>query len=108
MKKKITNFLYERNLLVNLSKSSCFRLKKNKFFNFLGFTFRYFIKSKLSRITEKRNNQAQKLKLKLGLFVYASNNSILILKLKLKKIFKYICNGSVFLLINKLNPVLRS
>lgn len=96
-----------RGLSINKSKSKSFILRSGKPFDFLGFTFRYFIWGRKSRITSRTNKVGLKIDPRAGLFVYVSNKSILSFKNKLKSIFKYNRNSSLFQLITKLNPVLR-
>jgi hypothetical protein len=108
LQRKIRIFLRERCLKANLFVLTWLQLIKGRSFNFLGFTFRFLLKSKISRITKRVNKLGQRLKPRFGLFVYVSNNSILALKLKLKKFFLYARNDSISFLIIKLNRFLCS
>lgn len=107
LKIKINDFLRSCGFIVNFKKFVCFLLRQGRVFDFLGFTFRYFIVVRSSRFTKKVNKFGQVCKFRPGLFVYISNQSISIFKFKLKVFFKYAKIYSVFFLIRWLNLILR-
>lgn len=104
---KVQKFLFIRGLKINATKSKVFKLDKGETFDFLGFTFKFVKRPKITRITRRVNKQKQIIKPRTGLFVYVSNDSIKKFKNKINTELKFL-SKSPFQMILKLNPIIRS
>lgn len=105
----ITNFLKLRGLELNEEKSRCIRFsdqpsapyKKNPKFDFLGFTFMYVQRIKVSRIVS-RWDQVERLKC----LIYPSRENVVLIRHKLKVLINKSKNLSAMELIARLNPII--
>lgn len=101
----IKRFLPQRGLECNLSKSKIFKWENNAKFNYLGFTFHYILKKKVSQITVQRKlNQNF---IRGGLYVYPSKTKVQQFKKKIKALILKNINVSPFRLIKIINPIIR-
>lgn len=98
----IQNFLSERGLTINKEKSKVVKFDKDNSFDFLGFTFAFFKKGKLSSITNRRDISGIE-----KLWVYPSRNKVFEFRRRIKLVIKSSLNLTAFELIKKLNPILR-
>ena len=103
---RIINFLSERGLCINESKSKCSKWTDGVKFNFLGFTFHNITNYKPSIITEQRDSLSRR-KLRGGLYVYPSTASVNAFKAKIKFVLRSNTNFSVYRMIQTLNPIIR-
>ena len=102
---RVNTFLSLKGFKSSYIKSKLFKLNLGKVFNFLGFTFKFIKKSKLTRLTKRVNEFKQVLKPRVGLFIYVSNDSVKGLKNKLNSELK-VLSQIPFRMIKKLNPIL--
>ena len=104
---KVHRFLLERNLKTNISKKKIFEFDKGQPFDFLGFTFKFMIRSRISRITRRVNEQKQVIKPRIGLFVYVSNDFIKRFKSRINNELRFL-NKRPFQIILRLNVIIKS
>lgn len=104
IKSNIKRFLAERELEINLSKSKIVKWKNNAKFDYLGFTFHYILKKKITKVTVQR--RFNKNFVRGGLYVYPSKIKVQMFKKKIKTIINKNLNVSPFRLIKILNPIL--
>ena len=108
IKKRITTFFSERGLVINPQKSRTFLFELNTPFDFLGYTFVFFIQTKYIRNKMlHRNKPEYKLHGRPRSFVYPSKTAIKSFKIRLKNIIKQNQNLSAYRLIAILNPRIR-
>lgn len=87
VREKVNIFFKERKLQINKIKSICLKWVHFAKFDFLEFSFHYFIKTKSSRISEQRDKN--NLYTSRGWpYVYSSNTSISTFKYKIKNTIK--------------------
>ena len=97
-------FLERRGLKFNLSKSKIFKWENNAKFNYLGFTFHYILKKKISQVTAQRKlNQNF---IRGGLYVYPSKTKVQQFKKKIEAVILKNINVSSFRLIKIINPII--
>lgn len=97
-------FLKQRGLKLDLSKSTIFKWKNNAKFNYLGFTFHYILKKKVSQVTAQR--KLGKNFIRGGLYVYPSKTKVQQFKKKIKIVILKNINVSPFCLIKIINPII--
>lgn len=100
----IKRFLAERGLECNLSKSKIFKWENNAKFNYLGFTFHYILKRRMTKITVQR--RLNKNFIRGGLYVYPSKTKVQLFKNKIKSTINRNLNVSPFRLVKILNPII--
>lgn len=98
-------FLKQRGLKLNLSKSTIFKWENNAKFNYLGFTFHYILKKKVSQVTAQR--KLGKNFIRGGLYVYPSKTKVQQFKKKIKTVILKNINVSPFRLVKIINPIIR-
>jgi RNA-directed DNA polymerase len=86
-------------LEINKVKIKVVKWKNNSKFDFLGFTFHYLSRPRLSKITMQSTARS-------GLYIYPSSGSVKIFKAKIKKLIRLNTNASPYKLIHLLNPVI--
>lgn len=101
---KIKLFLKQRGLKLNLTKSKIFKWEHNAKFNYLGFTFHYILKKKVSQITVQW--KLNKSFIRGGLYVYPSKIKVQEFKKKIKTVILKNINVSPFRLIKIINPII--
>jgi RNA-directed DNA polymerase len=101
---KIKIFLAERGLEVDLSKSKIIKWENNASFNYLGFTFHYILRKKVTQVTAQR--KFNKDFVRAGLYVYPSKTKVQMFKTKIKSTITRNLNASPFRLVKILNPVI--
>lgn len=104
--RKVKKFLAVRGLEISRTKSQTLKVDSGKTFDFLGFTFKFIKRPKVTRLTKRVNSLKQVIKPRIGLFVYVSNNSVKRFKNKIKSELKFL-SKTPFQMIMKLNPILR-
>lgn len=104
IKDNIKRFLTERGLEINLSKSKVFKWENNAQFCYLGFTFHYILKKKISKVTIQR--KFNKNFVRGGLYVYPSKTKVQMFKNKIKSTIIKNLNVSPFRLVKILNPII--
>jgi group II intron reverse transcriptase/maturase len=97
-------FLTGRGLQYNLSKSKIIKWENNAKFDYLGFTFHYVLKKKLTKITTLK--KFNKNFIRTGLYVYPSNPKVQAFKKKIKLTINENLNVSPFRLIKIINPII--
>ena len=97
-------FLADRGLQFNLSKSKIIKWENNAKFDYLGFTFHYILKKKLTKITTQR--KFNKNFIRTGLYVYPSKSKVQLFKEKIKSTINENLNVSPFRLIKIINPII--
>ena len=97
-------FLEQRGLKLNLSKSKIFKWENNAKFNYLGFTFHYILKKKVSQVTVQRKLDQNFIRG--GLYVYPSKTKVQQFKNKIKVVILKNINVSPFRLIKIINPII--
>ena len=97
-------FLAERGLQFNLSKSKIIKWENNAKFDYLGFTFHYILKKKLTKITTQRKFNRNFIRA--GLYVYPSKLKVQLFKKKIKSTINENLNTSPFRLIKIINPII--
>ena len=97
----IQNFLSDRGLTLNKDKSKIVKFDRNNSFEFLGFTFLYVKKTRLSAITNRRDITHKE-----KVLVYPSRSKVIEFKRRLKKVIASSQNLTPYELINILNPML--
>lgn len=97
-------FLADRGLQVNLFKSKIIKWGNNAKFDYLGFTFHYILKKKLTKITTQR--KFNKNFIRTGLYVYPSKVKVQLFKDKIKSTINKNLNVSPFRLIKIINPII--
>jgi RNA-directed DNA polymerase len=102
--KNIKLFLKQRGLKLNLSKFTIFKWENNVKFNYLGFTFHYILKKKVSQVTAQR--KLGKNFIRGGLYVYPSKIKAQQFKKKIKTVILKNINVSPFRLIKIINPII--
>jgi RNA-directed DNA polymerase len=108
IKKKFTKFLQSRGLKIYFKKSKTILFKNNTPFNFLGYTFIYFIHTKHKKKKFLRKNKREyPLENWPKLFTYPSNSKLIFLKKRLKTLVKYNLNSSAYVLISILNSTIK-
>lgn len=100
----IKHFLAQRGLEINLSKSNIIKWENNAKFNYLGFTFHYVLKRKVTKVTVQR--KFNKNFVRVGLYVYPSKVKVQMFKTKIKLTVNKNLNISPFRLIKILNPII--
>jgi len=101
---KVKQFLTERGLECNQAKSKIIRWGSNSKFNYLGFTFHYILKKKISKITIQR--RLNRTFIRAGLYVYPSKIKLQMFKNKIKSVINKNLNVSPFRLIKIINPII--
>ena len=99
-------FLVDRGLQFNLSKSKIIKWENNAKLNYLGFTFHYILKKKLTKVTTLR--KLNKNFIRAGLYVYPSKSKVRLFKKKIKSTINKSLNVSPFRLIKIINPTISS
>ena len=103
---RIDNFLQERGLIKNPTKSKIFKWKNGAKFDYLGFTFHYNSgKRFFKKIAQRKHNRNF---IRNGLYVYPSKLRVRLFKKKIKEIINNNLNASPYRLILILNPQIRS
>lgn len=102
---KIDIFLQERGLNKNPRKSKNFKWENSAKFDYLGFTFHYFLGKRFSKVTMQRKRG--KNFVRSGLYVYPSKLEVQSFKNKIKETIKSNLNVSPYHLVNVLNPIIR-
>ena len=74
--------------------------------NYLGFTFHYILKKKLTKVTTLR--KLNKNFIRAGLYVYPSKSKVRLFKKKIKSTINKSLNVSPFRLIKIINPTISS
>ena len=108
IKIKVKEFLKTRGLEIHPNKSRTLYFNINSPFNFLGYTFVYFIRT--NHIRSKflmRYIREYRLQGRPRLYVYPAILKYNNIKLKIKEILRSSYNTTVFQLISKLNPIIR-
>jgi len=101
---KVKLFLAERGLKDNSSKSKVFKWKHNTKFDYLGFTFHYILKRKITKVTIQR--KLDKNFIRGGLYIYPSKTKVQLFKNKIKSTVNKNLNVSPFRLIKIINPII--
>lgn len=108
IKKKVHEFLHQRGLEIYPNKSRTVLFNINKPFDFLGYTFVYFIRTKFIRSKLLHGNKPEyRLHGRPRLFVHPSRLVIKSFKIRLKTLIKKNQNISAYRLIAILNPRIR-
>lgn len=104
IKKKTYEFLHQRGLKIYFKKSKTILFGVNESFDFLGYTFIYFVYTKfIKKKLWYKNKLEYRLSGKIKLFLYPSRSVIKSLKICFKTFFKKSWNISVYKLIVILN-----
>lgn len=89
-------------LTLNKEKSKIVKFDRDNSFEYLGFTFLYVKKTRLSAITNRRDITDKE-----KVLVFPSRTKVIEFKRKLKKVIVSSQNLTAYELIKKLNPMLR-